>query len=135
MTRPHKEVLVKVNARCDEGIAPLVQALSKIPELETLESCQGEPGEAHAFVVFTMRRGWQAIGDFLFRQLLPALPPDIRATTSLRVESYDSDVARGWIECEPGALGAMVVYVQTIAAFPQVIYHGHPDFPPTNHGA
>jgi hypothetical protein len=39
---PHKEVLVKVNAYVDEGIAPLVEALNKIDGVITLESCQGD---------------------------------------------------------------------------------------------
>lgn len=37
---PHREVLVKVNTLVDEGIAPLVEALSAWPEIRTFESCQ-----------------------------------------------------------------------------------------------
>ena len=38
---PHKQVLVKVNTLVDEGIAPLVEALSAWEEIRTFESCQG----------------------------------------------------------------------------------------------
>jgi len=46
---PHREVLVKVNTLVDEGIAPLVEALSAWKEIRTFESCQG--GEDLAFVM------------------------------------------------------------------------------------
>lgn len=37
----HEQVSVKVNTRCDRGIAPLVEALSRFPEVMTVESCEG----------------------------------------------------------------------------------------------
>ena len=92
----HREIMVKVNAPVDEGIAPLVAALSSIDGLVTMESCQGDPPERDAFVVFRLG-SWRECGEFLFGRLLPTLSDDLRSEISLRVEAYDSLSARGWI--------------------------------------
>jgi hypothetical protein len=92
----HREIMVKVNAPVDEGVAPLVSALSAVEGLVTMESCQGEPSGRNAFVVFRLG-SWRDCGKFLFDQLLPAMPDDLRAEISLRVDAFDSDFARGWI--------------------------------------
>ena len=52
---PHRQVRVRVNAPVDEGIAPLVEALSRFHGVYTGSSCQGyaSPGEeAMAVVTF-----------------------------------------------------------------------------------
>lgn len=49
--KPHKGVVVKVNAIVDERIAPLVLALNRIPCVFTVESCQGKAGRP-AWVYF-----------------------------------------------------------------------------------
>jgi len=60
----HRQVVVKVNAECDEGIAQLVLALNEIDGLITLDSCQqGVMGEAYVF--FTYGKTWQALAGFL----------------------------------------------------------------------
>ena len=46
----HTEVPVKVTAWVDEGVAPLVLALNELPEIVTLDSCQGgKETDAHVF--------------------------------------------------------------------------------------
>ena len=40
-TEVHREILVKVNAWVDEGIAPLVQALNEFAHVRTRQSCEG----------------------------------------------------------------------------------------------
>ena len=44
----HSTTWAKVNAPVDEGIAEVVELLSAIPGLQTLDSCQGDPGGRHA---------------------------------------------------------------------------------------
>ena len=96
----HKEVAVKVNAFVDEGIAELVVALSNIEGLVTLESCQGDPGEADAFVLF--RHGdWRQSGEVLFELLMPKIPTEIRDQVSLRLEALDNGAAMGSIVVDP----------------------------------
>jgi hypothetical protein len=92
----HKEVMIKVNAAVDEGIALLVAALSSVDGLITMESCQGEPFQRNAFVVFRLG-SWRKCGEFLFDRLLPKLSDDLRSEISLRIEAYDTEYARGWI--------------------------------------
>ena len=56
----HKEVWVKVNAPVDEGVAPLVAALSDFEGVCTAASCQGHSPkgeESQATVFFTYARG------------------------------------------------------------------------------
>jgi hypothetical protein len=57
MASRHRQVAVKVNAWADEGVAPLVEALSEFPGVLTLDSCQGgEEDTRWAKVRF--RVGW-----------------------------------------------------------------------------
>src|SRR5262249_48513680 len=50
----HKQVVVKVNAQVDEGIAPLVEALNACPGVATFCSCQGGKNE-NAYVAFVVQ--------------------------------------------------------------------------------
>ena len=60
----HKQVMIKVNAECDEGVAPLVLALNKIEGVITLDSCQkGAFGEANVF--FLYGQDWQDLANLL----------------------------------------------------------------------
>ena len=57
----HKQVMIKVNAECDEEIVPIVLALNEIDGVITLESCQrGIYGEACVF--FTYGKNWWEMG-------------------------------------------------------------------------
>jgi len=71
---PHKQVWVKVNARVDEGIAPLVEALAEFPWIETTGSCQGETGNpewgAH---VYFFCGDWRRAAVFVHAHLAPML--------------------------------------------------------------
>lgn len=113
----HKQVMVRVNAPVDEGIASLVSALSDVPGVVTPESCQGEAGRNSAFVVFYMD-DWRMCGEFLFDRLLPLMSADLRSSVSLRVESYDTRVARGWITLDPAAIEPMSECIRQLALAP-----------------
>ena len=47
----HAEVLLKVNAWADSGVAPLVESLNLFGNVETLDSCEGV-GDSPAYVYF-----------------------------------------------------------------------------------
>jgi len=53
----HKQVYIKVNAACDEGVAALVAALSEFEGVVTVDSC--ENGAWGAYVFFTYGDTWQ----------------------------------------------------------------------------
>jgi hypothetical protein len=98
----HREVMVKVNAPVDKGVAPLVVALSEDSCVQTIESCEGDE-ERPAFVIF--RRGnWQECGSFLFDELLASMPDDLRADVSLSLAAYDDDLCHGRIALSPAAI-------------------------------
>ena len=48
----HKQVCVKVNAYVDELIAPVIEMLSRVDDLITLESCQDLKGNGDVFIAF-----------------------------------------------------------------------------------
>lgn len=110
----HKQVPVQVNAFVDEGVAELVEALSKVPGLVTLESCQGGDGR-DAFVIFRLG-SWQEAGSFMFEHLLPAMSPDLRAATALRVQAYDAEMAQGEISIDPCAISSLVQCITALGA-------------------
>ncbi len=63
MATCHNEVWVKVNARCDQGVAPLVIALNEIAGLTTVDSC--EDGAWGAYVFFTYGDDWQELAALM----------------------------------------------------------------------
>lgn len=111
---PHTQTWVKVNAPVDEGVAELVSALSQIDGLETLESCQGYPGRSNAFVLFRFGT-WQECGELMFARILPLLSPDLRASTSLRLQAYDTDHAIGRLDVDPAAVPALAGCIRECA--------------------
>lgn len=60
----HQQTFVKVNARCDKGIAPLVIALNELYGVETLDSCQDD-GLWGATVFFTFGDTWSTLATLL----------------------------------------------------------------------
>jgi hypothetical protein len=96
----HAQTYAKVNAPVDPGIKPLVEALSLIPELETIESCQGEPQRSQAFVMFRFP-DWKMSGIFVFERLMPALPSEMRARVAIDISAYDSDHAIVRVAADP----------------------------------
>ena len=57
---------IKVNAFVDEGIAPLVAALSGIEGLVTLESCErGDDGLADVYFSYGAYVDWRELGAML----------------------------------------------------------------------
>lgn len=124
----HNQIQVKVNALVDEGIADLVTALATVPDLITLESCQGGEG-ADAFVHFRLG-GWQEAGRFLFEELAPKLPTDLRADIAMRLEAYGtSGTALGTLTMNPRAVSALADIIRrsegaTVSPRPLVAWVG-----------
>lgn len=69
----HKQVNAKVNARVDQEMAPLIEALSMFSKLETIESCQGSDLQ-EPWVCFRYgEEGWRDLSKFVFEYLNPQL--------------------------------------------------------------
>jgi hypothetical protein len=101
----HKQVFTKVNIEVDEGIAPAVEALSLFPEVQTVESCQGDKANHHtmsAVVYFnvgsctvTGKKQLLATSDFALGFLAPLLWDAVNDSASVTVTfSGEAYVAR-----------------------------------------
>ena len=72
----HREIPVKVTAWVDEGVAPLVAALSEFERVMTVDSCEGH-GATGAYVLFRVRGDRSEAVDFasdLAAELADAAP-------------------------------------------------------------
>jgi hypothetical protein len=79
----HRQVWVKVNAPVDSGVADIISLLSEVPQLQTIDSCQGEEDD-YAFVHFYLG-DWKTTGKFIFDFLEPALRKIDDTEVSLKV--------------------------------------------------
>ena len=86
----HTQVWVKVNAPVDSGVAEIVSILNSVEGLETLQSCQGDPGERDAYLYFSFG-DWQNMCAFAFQRIGPALKRDVDEDVRLVVEATEGD--------------------------------------------
>lgn len=86
----HPQVWVKVNAPVDAGVADIVQVLNTVEGLETLQSCQGEPGQSDGYVYFACG-DWKRISQFVFEQVGPGLKQKLDEDARLTVEATHAD--------------------------------------------
>lgn len=101
----HSEVLVKVNAWVDSGVAPLVVALSSRPELVTVDSCQESSDPAAAYVAFVTRGTSVAKAAARLARELARAAPD--AHYLVRLE---------WVAGGRRPIGSLVVMPDSVAA-------------------
>lgn len=73
----HVEIPIKVTAWVDEGIVPLVLALNQLPNVETIDSCQGRDDKP-AHVYFRYRGDARTATRFI-ADLAALLSPHERA--------------------------------------------------------
>jgi len=99
----HKPAWVRVNVQVDEGIAEVVSLLGEIEELETVESCQGCPTEAKAFVYFHYG-DWERLCRFMFVTLAPRLDQQIGQSALTSVEVFNGSVPLGKISFNTEAI-------------------------------
>ncbi len=86
----HTQVWVKVNAPVDAGVAEIVAALNTVDGLETLQSCQGNPGESDGYVYFACG-DWKRISQFVFEQVGPELKRKLDDDATLIIEATNAD--------------------------------------------
>ena len=66
----HEQVWVKVNTEVDAGLVEAISILSRVDGLQTLQSCQGNPGEQHGYIYFSFG-DWQNLCRFVFDDVAP----------------------------------------------------------------
>lgn len=89
----HAQTWVKVNAPIDERIAELVASLNRIEGLETLQSCQGEPGERQGYVYFSFGE-WQNLCRFVFDSIAPRLTQYLGEDVKLEIIAAERPMAK-----------------------------------------
>ena len=86
----HPQIMIKVNAECDEGVAPLVLALNEIDGIVTLDSCQQGVCE-EAYVFFTYGKTWQKLARLLQTISLELSKIHLDCGYTLRIEWFGSN--------------------------------------------
>jgi hypothetical protein len=114
----HQQIWIKVNASVDEGIAEIVSVLNTVDGLETVQSCQGHPGEHDGYVYFFCG-DWKRMSQFVFEQVGPKLKERLDEDATLRLEATgDSPMAKLSFKAE--ATGMVV------SALKEVLLHERP---------
>ena len=86
----HPQTWIKVNAPVDAGVAEIVSILSTVDGLETLQSCQGEPGDRQGYVYFA-GGDWKSLSQFVFERIGPVLKEKLDEDATLTVEATSAD--------------------------------------------
>jgi hypothetical protein len=89
----HTQTWVKVNAPVDAKIAEMVSLLNRIEGLETLQSCQGEPGERQGYIYFSFGE-WQNLCRFVFDSVAPRLTAYLGEDVKLEIIATEQPMAK-----------------------------------------
>jgi hypothetical protein len=82
----HPQTWLKVNAPVDEGVAQIVAALNSVEGLETLQSCQGDPGKREGYVYFAYG-DWRRITSLIFEKIGPMLKEKLDEDATVIIEA------------------------------------------------
>jgi hypothetical protein len=86
----HDQTWVKVNAPVDSGVAHVVSILSEFDGLQTLQSCQGDPGQRDGYVYFCCG-SWQDSCRLVFDRIGPKLKQIAGDDAELTLEATGND--------------------------------------------
>jgi hypothetical protein len=109
----HQQVLVKVNAEVDAGVAEIVSLLNEFEGLLTVESCQGEQGRRPAFVYFWYG-DWRKTAKFLFEDLEPLLSNEGNCEHSVSLEVFNGSRPTGKLQFSPEAAGLVASVLKQV---------------------
>ncbi len=103
----HEQIHVKVNIVVDKGIKGIVEALSSFPELETIESCEGNSTQS-AWVCFRYGKywehNWRDLTAFVLDYIAPGLIAVNGDDTNVRIQVTPSGQIFGELYIRPGAI-------------------------------
>jgi hypothetical protein len=89
----HEQVFVKVNAPVDKGMARIVEALSSIEGLQTLQSCECSQSE-ESYIHFWYG-SWEQASRLVFEKIIPALESiGVSAVGSVEIFNGSAPTAR-----------------------------------------
>lgn len=108
---------MKVNAPADAGVAAIVECLSAVPGLETLQSCQGVPGRRRGYVHFSLgESGWEGLCRFVFETLAPAIRERMEDDATVVVEANLADRPIGTINFSTDAAGSLTTVLKEMVS-------------------
>lgn len=103
----HPQRWIKVNAPIDEGVAEIVELLNQVDGLETLQSCQGEPGYRDGYVYFACG-DWKRLSQFVFERIGPTLKEKLDEDATLTVEATNAEEPMAKLTFRAEASGMVV---------------------------
>ena len=103
----HEQVWVKVNAPVDSGVAEVVSVLNRIEGLQTLQSCQGDPGGRDGYVYFCCGN-WKNLCRLVFERIGPALKRVVDDDATITVEATTTDEPLAKLEFKAEATGMVI---------------------------
>lgn len=109
----HQQILVKVNAEVDAGIAEVVSLLNEIKGLQTLESCQGDGGGRPAYVYFWYG-DWRTTATFVFECLAPQLSSERGCDHSVSLEVFNGSRPTGKLQFSSEAAGVVASVLKRV---------------------
>jgi hypothetical protein len=109
----HEQVSVKVNAKVDREIAPVVSLLSEIDGLETVASCEGVSGSAPAYVYFNYG-DWHKLGALLFERLGPTLWASLQDEATVSLEIFNDSEPMGKLTFDKEATGRVASLLEQL---------------------
>jgi len=114
----HQEVPTKVNAWVDEGVVPLVEALSDVPEIVTLDSCENDNGKVR--VTFTTHGGTEDIVDAV--RTLSSQLHELESSSVLSLEwSFGGERPLAHLRCRPSDVPIVVKRLRRSRGWDQVV--------------
>lgn len=96
----------------------LVEALSAFPELQTLESCEGDESQG-AWVSFWYGsywdHSWHDLSEFVLGYLGPRLAREVGDSAELAIRVTESGVPQGELSIRPGAAPVVINALRNLA--------------------
>jgi len=112
----HLNEWIKVNAPVDRGISRIVSALSEFPELETIESCEGDNNPWVCFRYGSYwDNPWHDLAEFVFGYLSAKLYAIVGDDVNISIHATPSGNIFGELSIRPGATDRAIEAISALA--------------------
>ena len=110
----HRQVLTGVLAPVDEGVVPLVRALTKLG-VQTTESCQGPPARVYFRYGEHWRDPYGPLAEFTICKLGPFLSEKVGHTVDIQVGFLGPNPPNGVLTVHEGGIEETVAALKQFA--------------------
>lgn len=112
----HEQVWVKVNAPVDAGVADVVSVLNSVHGIETLQSCQGDPGGRWGYVYFSLG-DWHRLCEFVFEALAPRIRRALEDDVTVEVQATTADRPMAKLSFRAEAVDALASALKDVVGY------------------